>query len=94
MHFDMKWVCIRQQKIKLISDALTNINHSKLRLNYPTPKIPKNCASHQIKSGKSPKYRKVREGQKSGCSPGSNRENSQKPHWQTVTKMHLKRVIF
>ena len=68
--------------------------HSKLRPNYPTPKIPKNCASHQIKSGKSPRYRKVREGQKSGCSPGSNRENSQKPHWQTVTKMHLKRINF
>ena len=60
----------------------------------PRQKIPKNFSSHQIKSGKSPRYRKVREGQKSGCSPGSNRENSQKPHWQTVTKMHLKRVIF
>ena len=63
----------------MLSNA--NANHSKLRLNYPTPKIPKNCASHQIKSGKSPRYREVREGQKSGCSPGSKRENGQKPNW-------------
>ena len=48
-----------------------NVCHSKLRPNYPTPKIPKNCTGHQIKSGNSPRSGKVREGQKSGCSPAS-----------------------
>ena len=44
---------------------------SKLMPNYLTPKIPKNCTGHQIKSGNSPRSGKVREGQKSGCSPAS-----------------------
>ena len=51
--------------------GLPMTQHSELRPNYPTPKIPKNCASHNIKSGKSPRYGKVREGQKSGCFPES-----------------------
>ena len=63
--------------------------HSELRPNYPTPKIPKNCTRLDIKSGNSPRCGKVREGQKSGCFPGSKRENGQKPNWTKLTKMDL-----
>ena len=63
--------------------------HSKLRPNYPTPKIPKNCTSQDIKSGKSPRSGKVREDQKSGCFPASKRARGQKLHSIKVSKKHL-----
>ena len=68
--------------------------HSKLRPNYPTPKIPKNCPRHDIKSGKSPRSGKAREGQKSGCSPASKGARGQKPYGPKIAKMSLKKAHF
>ena len=64
--------------------------HSKLRPIYPPPKIQKNYPRQDIKTGKCPRSEKVREGQKSGCFPTSERENGQKPYWTKLTKMDLK----
>ena len=72
MYSDKK-KCFPQILIRFIS------LHSKLRPNYPLPQIPKNCTGHETKSGKTPRCGKVREGQKSICSPGSNWDNCQKP---------------
>ena len=66
--------------------------HSKLRPNYPMPKIPKNCPRHDIKSGNSPRSGKVRRHQKSGCFPASKGARGQKPNGSTMTKMHLNRI--
>ena len=67
------------------------LDHSKLRLNYPTPKIPKNCPRHDIKSGKTPRSGKAREGQKSGYFPASKGARGQRPHGSPVAKSWLNR---
>ena len=85
-----EWESLNVRSGKFQTAYLLLTSHSKLRPNYPTPKIPKNCTSQDIKSGNSPRSGKVREGQKSGCFPGSKRENGQKPNGQEVTKMYLK----
>ena len=66
--------------------------HSKLRPNYPLPKIPKNCPRHDIKSGKTPRSGKAREGQKSGCFPASKGARGQRPHGSSVAKLWLNRI--
>ena len=68
------------------------ILHSKLRPNYPPPKIPKNCPRHDIKSGKTPRSGKAREGQKSGCFPASKGARGQRLHGSPVAKLWLNRI--
>ena len=68
------------------------VYHSKLRLNYLLPKIPKNCPRHDIKSGKTPRSGKAREGQKSGCFPASKGARDQRPHGSPVAKLWLNRI--
>ena len=70
----------------------SSYKHSKLRPIYPPPKIQKNYPRQDIKTGKCPRSEKVREGQKSGCFPTSERENGQKPHWTKFPKMDLKYI--
>ena len=65
----------------------SNANHSKLRPNYPPPKIPKNYTRHDIKSGKTPRSGKAREGQKSGCFPASKGARGQRPHGSSEAKL-------
>ena len=65
----------------------SHLRHSKLRPNYPLPKIPKNCPRHDIKSGKTPRSGKAREGQKSGCFPASKGTSGQRPHGSSVAKL-------
>ena len=66
--------------------------HSKLRPIYPKTNRLKNYPGKILEIGKSPRWVKVRNGQKSGCFPTSERARGQKPPRPTVTKFYPNRI--